>query len=822
MSSRPSVFVVGDSPQPIHFGPYTLDLIQGALLRDGAEVKLRPKSYETLKYLVVNSGRLIHKKELMSVLWPDAVAVSDDSVMQCIRDVRRALGEDGAQLVRTVPGRGYIFTGSMQDQVPSGTNEGQSAEPAPESGGRTTALVRRIQRAAAALLMLICLGAGAWAWKVNADRNWARSAISQIKELASQGKYEDAHQLATRALSVLPSDSQLLENLREVSDSFSVSTSPPGAEVYLRRLGSDGIERLGVTPFDGVTVPRGQFVLLIRKDGYAEFERTISTNGLRAVYRNKSPWAVRIDHTLRERSKTPNNMVVVPAGPHRLRSYTRTSDATADLKEYLIDKYEVSNREFKAFADAGGYHKPDLWPEGKVSSAWKDTTGMPGPRDWVAGAFEDGRELHPVTGVSWDEASAYCRWQGKDLPTLFQWEKAARGTLHSAFAVAMPWGMLDGQSISHRANFETAGAAPVDSFPFGMSMFGVYNMAGNVSEWVRNHFDRGFTTVGGSFRDPVYQFGHFGGRANADTADTVGFRCAISTSSGADDGNIALTSVMPRWNYGVSTVAEFQATKALYGYEKAPLNASVVGVEETSQWRREEIAYDSYGDRAKAYLYLPRNAIAPFQTIHFLSGDNWFAGVPVTDIVEGKAGHLAPYLRSGRAVFLVVLKGFAGREPVGAYLRRDYGSSQRINILKHWIVDMQRGVDYLATRQDLDPKKIAFWNNSTYPEGAVIAALDDRYSAVVFMGVGITDTFRYVPPEVNPLHFLPHVRAPKLVIHGRYDDGHPEINGRSLFALMSQPKQFVTFVGGHIAPPEVTVPLVIPFLNQTLAPVPQR
>lgn len=60
-------------------------------------------------------------------------------------------------------------------------------------------------------------------------------------------------------------------------------------------------------------------------------------------------------------------------------------------------------------------------------------------------------------------------------------------------------------------------------------------------------------------------------------------------------------------------------------------------------------------------------------------------------------------------------------------MRRDYGSPQHREILKHWVIDMQRGLDYLETRQDIDMHRVAFWNNSTYPEGAVFAALDNRW-----------------------------------------------------------------------------------------------
>ncbi len=90
------------------FGDFTLDLDRGCLLRDGQEVKLRPKSFEVLKYLVERRGRLVSKSDLMLAVWPDAF-VTDDSLVQCLVEVRRALGDDSQCLVKTVPRRGYIF-----------------------------------------------------------------------------------------------------------------------------------------------------------------------------------------------------------------------------------------------------------------------------------------------------------------------------------------------------------------------------------------------------------------------------------------------------------------------------------------------------------------------------------------------------------------------------------------------------------------------------------------------------------------------------------------------------------------------------------------
>ncbi len=96
------------SHQLHRFDGFTLDVDRGCLLRGAQEVKLRPKPFEALKYLVENPGRLISKAELIEQIWPDA-AVTDDSLVQCLIEVRRALGDDAQQIIKTVPRRGYIF-----------------------------------------------------------------------------------------------------------------------------------------------------------------------------------------------------------------------------------------------------------------------------------------------------------------------------------------------------------------------------------------------------------------------------------------------------------------------------------------------------------------------------------------------------------------------------------------------------------------------------------------------------------------------------------------------------------------------------------------
>src|SRR5499427_2038286 len=96
------------------FGDFTLDLRRARLLRGDQVVKLRPKPFDVLKYLIENPGRVVTKEELLQAVWPDSF-VTDDSLVQCLREVRRALGDDQQRYIKTVPRRGYIFDAELTE-----------------------------------------------------------------------------------------------------------------------------------------------------------------------------------------------------------------------------------------------------------------------------------------------------------------------------------------------------------------------------------------------------------------------------------------------------------------------------------------------------------------------------------------------------------------------------------------------------------------------------------------------------------------------------------------------------------------------------------
>lgn len=106
------------SPHTLQFGQYKLDVDCRSLERGGRHLPLRPQAMEVLCYLAKNPGRPISKEELFREIWP-GISVTDDSLVQCIGDIRHVLEDNDHRIVKTVPRRGYLFAGvALQDNGP--------------------------------------------------------------------------------------------------------------------------------------------------------------------------------------------------------------------------------------------------------------------------------------------------------------------------------------------------------------------------------------------------------------------------------------------------------------------------------------------------------------------------------------------------------------------------------------------------------------------------------------------------------------------------------------------------------------------------------
>ncbi|HEC18734.1 MAG TPA: formylglycine-generating enzyme family protein [Gammaproteobacteria bacterium] len=161
-------------------------------------------------------------------------------------------------------------------------------------------------------------------------------------------------------------------------------------------------------------------------------------------------------------------VVTIPAGEFlmgtdspRADDYNRPQHRVF-LPEYQIDKYPVTQAEYAKFV-METKHRP--------------------PLDWANGQIPDGKILNPVTMVTWYDAEDYCRWEGKRLPTEAEWEKAARGIDGRRW----PWGnKMDATRLN--TYYNTGASNIVTTYKNGVSPYGVFDMAGNVSEWTASDF----------------------------------------------------------------------------------------------------------------------------------------------------------------------------------------------------------------------------------------------------------------------------------------------------------------------------------------------
>jgi len=169
-------------------------------------------------------------------------------------------------------------------------------------------------------------------------------------------------------------------------------------------------------------------------------------------------------------SAAPENMVLVPRGEFVMGSHDHQDETPHNvvLDAYYIDKFEVSNKDYREFMKATTHPAPAYWDDPRLN-----------------------KPEQPVVGVNWYDASGFCEWKGKRLPTEAEWERAAKGPEGKAH---YPWGhelnpskANYGQNVGH--------TTAVDSYPEGMSGYGAYNMAGNVFEWVSDWYDPSYFNV---------------------------------------------------------------------------------------------------------------------------------------------------------------------------------------------------------------------------------------------------------------------------------------------------------------------------------------
>ncbi len=667
------------------------------------------------------------------------------------------------------------------------------------------ALLRRPVVMATSLLLIVAIAAAGWRWWVVTSRaRWARTiAAPEAERLLKHGDYAEAFLLARQALDVVPDDPHLRQVWKDTSNPnpAAMTTDPPGADVALApyRTPPTSWFALGRTPFRGVPIPRGPFRVRISKSGFQPIEGFGAPGGLQR-YRLDPPGAA------------PEGMVRVVGG----RDDARFGEV-GDVDDFWLDRFEVTNRQFKEFVDQGGYRRRDYWrepftddgrsvPWEEAVSRFRDATGQPGPATWKSGTFADGQAEFPVGGVSWYEAAAYAAFAGKSLPTMYHWYRAAAlGRFADILTVS---------------NFSGKGPAPVGSHE-GLGPFGTYDMAGNVKEWCWTQTGNRRFILGGAWNEPMYQFADYDAKEPFDRAPSYGLRTAkyIRTLAPALAAPVS-GERLARDTRKEKPVSDeiFAVYRRQYAYDHTPLNAVVESTEESESWLKHTVAFDAAygGERMRAYLYLPKIGSPPYQTVVYFPGGGAFLIRSSRDLSVAWVDFI---MRSGRAFLFPVYKGTYERRMPG-----QMGPNAHRELLIAWSRDLGRAIDYLETRSDIDRDRLAFWGLSAGAEAAVIlTALEPRLKVSVFQGGGLAAASA---PELDMLNYAPRVRVPTLLLNGRYDFEWPyETTQRPLLELLGPPaehKRLAVFETGHSLPVDDVAGEILPWLDRYLGPVDRR
>lgn len=722
------------------------------------------------------------------------------------------------------PGSTIHESGTPSDLL---AKESQAFEPRPWRIGliRTVAIAVVISVA-----VLITLGAF-WYFDRQADVRWARTkALPEIERIIQVNwrDFTEAYALALEAERYIPDDPNLAQMFARSSLNIDIRTQPPGAGVYMKDYDAPDNDwhYLGETPIENARVPIGIFRWQMKKEGYETVLAAAST------------WDVSI---LGKNLLVPNNLDrtldvkgSIPAGMVRVKG-TETPHGNVD--DFFIDRYEVTNEQFKAFIDGGGYTNRTYWEHEFIRNGnplnWQeatghfvDATGRPGPSTWLAGDFPDGSANYPVAGISWYEAAAYAKSHGRQLPTGQHWG-LARGEYTSLIQYPTQGGFAVFAPFS---NFQRQGPVAVGSLP-GVTAYGAFDMAGNVREWCWNETPRGRLARGGAWDDNTYQFTELSQAPAFDRSAKNGFRTAFYPNPEKLPSSVfGIVEVADVIDYYAQTPVSddvFAIYKEQFSYDKADVNATVESRDtKSAHWLHERITLEpAYGkERLIVNLFLPRNAQPPYQTVIYVPGSG--------SLFQSSSENLDEYfefpiflsfiLKNGRAVLYPAYTGtFERSDAAAASHYRGDDTYAYTDLLIRVVKDFKRSIDYLETREDIDVHNLAYFGMSWGANlGAIIPAVEERLKTSILLGGGFSGWTR---PEARQINYLTRVKLPVLMLNGKYDVLIPyEMSSKPMFDLLGTPdrnKVLKVYDTDHIPPRTEFIKEILAWLDRTLGPV---
>ncbi len=751
------------------------------------------------------------------------------------RQIDRRIPTDLDTICRTAiakdPNRRYASAGEFAEDLRRYLDGRVIQAKPPGVADRLAKLVcrRKVTTALTVGIILALAFAGSIAWEHYTTRWAQQDAMVLIDRFIAEKEFFAALTVAERAARYIPDDPLLENRWPSLSREYIIDTQPPGADVYMGEYAETASrwKYLGRSPLRGVRVPFGTCRWKIEKPGFVPLEMVRTNELAMADPSTGRPYGAFMQFTLHEIGRHPRDMVWVGPGELDQRLLFHGERTIPSAPAFLIDKYEVTNRQFRDFVVRGGYESREFWEhefveDGKIIpwaegiKRFCDETGRPGPATWKNGTYRRGQGNYPVGGVSWYEAAAYARFRDKNLPTVFHWTLAAR-------ADDIP------SRITRLSNFSN-GPSRVGRYR-GMGKYGLYDAAGNAREWCFNAIEGEpdmRCSLGGAWGEDDYAFVNGSIRSPWDRNTANGLRCVKYLPDKDAVPQLAFTPVEHKCrDFSRFTPVSDEVLRSYidtwYRYDRTALNARVEFIDrDLGYCLRERITFDAAypNERVIAYLHLPREANPPYQTVVWYPADDARSS-PWDE--RAYRHELIGLIQSGRAVIVPFYKGTYERR-----LEQDSYPPEGIlsrNLYLQRSQDLRRAVDYLRTRSDIDSDRLAYvgvgWGGEM---GPLMIATEERFKTGILLLGGISACARH--PTSDPANFAPRVRIPMLMINSRGDSIFPhETAQKPLFNLLGTregDKKHVLFPGGHSIPWEYREQYhaeIVGWLDKHLGPV---
>jgi len=664
--------------------------------------------------------------------------------------------------------------------------------------------------------------AGIW-FKRSSRETWARAeALPEIERLIENVRYDRPAKEAWTAFTLMQEvaevlgddDPQVVELWPRITCELDLRSEPTGALVRARGYGDDDGAwiTLGRTPLEKLRVPWGISTVKVEAQG---------AGSVRDILWGMTYFGSERRYIIDAANEVPEGMtrVAVESIPLQLPGLDHLEKEP--LVDFFIDRFEVTNAEFKRFIEAGGYEKAEYWKitfekDGETLSLdqarkfFVDMTGRTGPATWEVGDYPEGKADHPVGGLSWYEAAAYAEFVGKELPTIFHWNM-----------VAFTFGSF---AIIPRSNF---GDETVPVGTGGENRYGTHDLAGNVREWCWSETSRSGKrfTLGGGYDDMPYAFNDAFAASPFDRSPTNGVRCISVPGTEPNRERLMRTIETPFRDFSNEQPVSdetFEVFLRQFDYDKAPLNAKIDDEQVEDDGRRLRVSFDAaYGsERMSALLFLPSDAQPPYQTVVVFPGSNAIHSAS-SESYTTRFPYFRGLLKSGRAIALPIYKGTYERKDE---LDSDYPDES--NFYKDhvimWAKDLSRTIDYLESRGDIDTDKLAYfglsWGGAM---GAIMPAVEKRLSCNVLYVAGLL--FQRALPEVDQINYVTRVTQPTVMLNGEFDFFFPvETSQKPMYELLGTPDQdkaYMVYPGAHSVPRTELMKQVLAWLDRYLGQV---